>query len=229
MKISSVVFALLTRALLGGRKKFILLHTRVDAVENKCFQGSLCGKTSEKQSGSWGDGWGDGEKNLSYKLTHCQPCAEVSAVVIAGCAGKKIPILSQLHGFAEMRRVLQSEKWWFSSECLKVIQSSQTHFFILMVIPQNTLLHLNSQTAPNQRQGNTFQPLSCVSLKSFCQTQTNKRQRYRKNWILSTCRAGSLWPVWQWTACVSWKVWNMKLPKIGRSDVWCIVRQLQQQ
>lgn len=118
---------------------------------------------------------------------------------------------------------------WFSSECLKVIQSSQTHFFILMVIPQNTLLHLNSQTAPNQRQGNTFQPLSCVSLKSFCQTQTNKRQRYRKNWILSTCRAGSLWPVWQWTACVSWKVWIMKLPKIGRSDVWCIVRQLQQQ
>ena len=135
MKISSVVFALLTRALLGGRKKFILLHTRVDAVENKCFRPFFrqvyAEKTSEKQSGCWGDGWWDEEKSF-IKLTHCQPSAAVSAAVIAGCAGKKIPSLSQLHGFAEMRGILQSEKWWFSSECLKVKQSSP-----------NSLLHFN--------------------------------------------------------------------------------------
>lgn len=37
MKISSVVFALLTRALFAGRKKLILLQTKAVVLEKMCF------------------------------------------------------------------------------------------------------------------------------------------------------------------------------------------------
>lgn len=37
MKISFVVLAFLIRVLFAGRKKFTLLHVKVDVVETKCF------------------------------------------------------------------------------------------------------------------------------------------------------------------------------------------------